>query len=119
MKPVRFPFMRCLLALLLAAASAVASADYGPECRVLATQLARDPGTVKLGDLDALKSCLSELQLIIVDRKQAPEPSSPAELACPPAPSCPACPTCPACPKQECPAEESGRTLKPHLPTIR
>lgn len=109
-----------VLCLLAAIAVPFAHADYGPECRVLATQLARDPGAVKLGDLDALKSCLSELQLVIVDRKPPPAPSSPDELACPPPPACPACAACPACPKHDCAAEEEpARSLKPHLPTFR
>ena len=45
---------------------AIAFAAYNDECRALALRLATDPGSLKVGELDLLKSCLSGLQRSVV-----------------------------------------------------
>lgn len=79
--------------------SAPAWASYSPECRLLASQLAAEPGSLKLGELDVLKSCLSALQKGITAGDPPPEGSPPD---CPPPPPprvCPVCPPVPVCEK--------------------
>lgn len=129
-----------LLSCGLAAASLLpvaASAAYNDECRAMAQRLATDPGSLKVGELDLLKSCLSDLQRSVVLGEPPPAkgelpacaaqpaacPVCPAATACPAAPpeasSAPATPAVPANrakPSRER-AREDDRRLKPYLPT--
>lgn len=77
---------------------------YDPECRELAQHFAVDPGTLKLGELDVLKTCLSELQRRIVAGEPMPESGQPPACPEPPPPivaECPPCPPAKACPRAE------------------
>lgn len=127
----------CLLLLVLCAIPA--HAEYSEECRALSERLAREPGTLKVGELDLLKNCLSGLQRGIVLGEAPPPPTPDKPLAvpeCPPAEvpaakperECPACPVCAAAavrrdppparertPRDRDPASEDRR-LKPFLP---
>lgn len=108
--------MRCvgqwLLLLVLVGMSAPAAATYGAECRMLASQLASDPGMLKLGELDVLKSCLSSLQRGITAGDPPPAPTPPPVAICPPPPPekvCPVCPEAPACPEPVRSADDPAR----------
>ncbi|MFZ5757770.1 MAG: hypothetical protein ACOY3X_12745 [Pseudomonadota bacterium] len=114
--------------LVLLAATWPVRADYNDECRGLARQLATDPGALKAGELDLLKSCLSDLQRGValgnppaakseLPLCETPAPAPPAAV-----PACPVCPAQappPACPKLPAAPRERGedRRLKPYLPT--
>lgn len=95
----------------LLAVAGPAWADYNAECRTLAGRLAGEPGSLIMGELDVLKSCLSSLQRGIMNGAPPPAGSPPA---CPPPPppaprECPACPSPVACPKDDRPAADPVR----------
>lgn len=97
------------LALFAMAASMPVRASYSPECRLLASQLASEPGSLKLGELDVLKSCLSTLQKGITAGEPPPAGSPPD---CPPPPPprvCPVCPPVPVCEKTDAAADDPVR----------
>lgn len=124
--------------LMLAAGSATAA--WNDECDQLSRRLNSEPATLKVGELDILKSCLSDLQRSIVLGEPLPVQGGGApSVACavpPPAPHyCPACPVCagrsdrdeqeegtaavPAKPKSPAPRNrEESRSRKPYLPTF-
>ncbi|MFZ5698122.1 MAG: hypothetical protein ACOY9J_05290 [Pseudomonadota bacterium] len=118
-----------VLAVVLVAPTA-AHAEYSEECRGLAQRLAQDPGALKVGELDVLKSCLSDLQRGIVLGEPPPAKSESLVGAPTPAPAPPICPTaeqlCPrpkaAVKEPEAPKKvrerprEPDRRLKPYLP---
>lgn len=120
-----------VLAVVLVAATA-AHAEYSEECRDLAQRLAQDPGALKVGELDVLKSCLSDLQRGIVLGEPPPAKSESVVGAPVPAPAPPICPTAEQlCPRPEAAAEGRAapakarerkrdavldRRLKPDLP---
>lgn len=123
-------FSRALCVLVSLSACGMATAGYEDECRTLAEKLAREPGALKVGELDLLKNCLSGLQRGIVLGEAPPPPSPPPAQDCPvvPVPACPVCPAPVVCPKRESspapatrerqretPAED--RRLRPYLPT--
>lgn len=121
-----------VLAVVLVAATA-AHAEYSEECRDLAQRLAQDPGALKVGELDVLKSCLSDLQRGIVLGEPPPAKGEPVVVDA--AAAAPAPLTCPTaaqlCPGREAAAKERAapakvrerkrdavpdRRLKPDLP---
>lgn len=112
-----------LLALLVLAGSA--RAEFDDECRQLARQLATDPGVLKIGELDLLKSCVSDIQRGIVlgnpppAKVELPACASAPAAAPAPAPACPVCPPATVCPKVPVAPRErpEDRRLKPYLPT--
>lgn len=87
---------RLSAALLLPVLAGAAHASYNDECRALAERLDRDPGALKVGELDLLKNCLADLQRIIVLSETPPAKKPPQE--CPPPPPAAPCPVCKACP---------------------
>lgn len=114
---------RLLAAALLLALASAAHATYNDECRTLAERLDANPAALKVGELDLLKSCLSDLQRIIVLGDTPPEKKPPQ--TCPEPPPAPACPVCKVCPVAEAaPAagrdkkrdREEDRSLRPYLP---
>lgn len=112
----------------------VAYADYGEECRALSAQLAREPGSLKVGDLDVLKTCLSDLQRLLIVGGQPPEGVS--DLCPAPVVEPQRCPVCPSaaqlCGKRDAPRDAPSardrrdperepspdRQLKPALPVF-
>ncbi len=120
-----------VLVVVLVTATA-AHAEYSEECRDLAQRLARDPGALKVGELDVLKSCLSDLQRSIVLGEPPPAKGETAVDAAAAAPAPLTCPTA----AQLCPGREAAakapeapakvrdrkrdtvpdRRLKPYLP---
>ncbi|MFZ5722414.1 MAG: hypothetical protein ACOY33_02015 [Pseudomonadota bacterium] len=105
-----------------------AAASYNEECRQLAMRLDSDPGSLKVGELDLLKSCLSDLQRSIVLGEPPPEKGPPPACETKP-PECPVCAACPAAEtvRQKAPSppppvrkkereREDDRRLKPYLP---
>lgn len=120
-----------VLAVVLVAATA-AHAEYSEECRDLAQRLAQDPGALKVGELDVLKSCLSDLQRGIVLGEPPPAKGEPVVVVPAAAPAPPTCPTAAQlCPEREAAAKERAapakvrerkrdavpdRRLKPDLP---
>lgn len=106
---VQSPLPAWVLASVSMAVSVPAWASYSPECRLLASQLASEPGLLKLGELDVLKSCLSTLQKGITAGDPPPAGSPPD---CPPPPPprvCPVCPPVPVCETVDAAAEDPVR----------
>lgn len=112
-----------LLGAALLALAGTVRADFNDECRQLARQLATDPGSLKIGELDLLKSCVSDVQRgIVLGNPPPPKVELPVCTAPPPAPvqACPVCPPAVVCPKVSAPApvpRADDRRLKPYLPT--
>lgn len=83
---------------------------WGPECRLLSGQLAAAPGSLKMGDLDVLRTCITALQRAIVNNEPLPADEPAAKVECPPPPPPQvverACPSCPACPRADDPARQ-------------
>lgn len=130
---ITFQHAACMALCIGLLLSPVVQAEYGEECRVLVGQLAQDPGALKMGELDIVKSCVSDLQRGIVLGEPPPARTAATPPACAPsAPVAPACPVCPTarelCPRndpaparkepdRERPAPTENRRLKPYLPT--
>lgn len=120
-----------VLAVVLVAATA-AHAEYSEECRDLAQRLVQDPGALKVGELDVLKSCLSDLQRGMVLGEPPPAKGEAVVSAPAAAPAPTTCPTAAQlCPGREAAAKERAapakvrerkrdavpdRRLKPDLP---
>lgn len=117
------PRQAALLGLALLALAGTARAAFDDECRHLARQLATDPGSLKIGELDLLKSCVSDVQRgIVLGNPPPPKVELPVCTAPPPvaAPACPVCPPAVVCPRVSAPApapRADDRRLKPYLPT--
>lgn len=94
--------LRGILVLVLLAVAGAGHAAYSDECRALAERLDRDPGSLKVGELDLLRNCLGNLQRIGALGEEPPAKKPP--MACPP-PSPPPppepCPVCKVCPVVE------------------
>lgn len=106
--------MRTMAVVLLALAAVTARGAYDGECQRLAFQLARDPGVLTVGDIDALRSCLSQLQAAGMTGNAVLPP--PRDDLCPPAAPAAACPACPSA-AQLCPREPARREEPPRQRT--
>lgn len=129
-----YAWLRMTVLALAATTGSVAYAEYGEECRALSAQLARDPGSLKVGDLDVLKTCMSDLQRILIVGGTAPEgaadlcPSPVVEAKCPVCPSAaqlcgkrdaaPAEQAPPSRERREPPKAPPPNPLKPALPVF-
>lgn len=88
------------LAFALGLAGAPAQAEYADECREIADKLASEPGALKAGEIEFMRSCLAGLQRSqTLGEAVAPTPKPPPPVCPPPPPA----PVCPACVQQVCP----------------